>query len=234
MKDTPVNILVVDDHIMVIEGKKAILSKIPMVQLLETAANVVEAIAALKLQPIHIAFVNINPDISGIELCAKIKKELSAVHVLALSTFKQRSYVSQMIGNGASGYLLKSAGKEEIEQAIQDVLAGKMYFSIDINSNAPAPADEDEPPTLTRRETEILQLIAQGMTNNEIAQKIFVSPYTVDTHHKNLLSKFDVGNTALLIKKATGCRLIYGKKGNKQNGNRQISFVLVRLSPQPN
>jgi DNA-binding NarL/FixJ family response regulator len=209
MENTTVNTLVVDDHSMVIEGMKAILSTIPGIALAATATNAFEAIAALRNCPVDVAFLDINmPDISGIELCAKIKKEFPAVHVLGLSTFKQRSYVSQMIANGASGYLLKSAGKEEIEEAIQAVMAGKMFFSIDINSNTPEPPSDDEPPTLTRREKEILKLIAEGITNNEIAAKLFISPYTVDTHRKNLLSKFEVSNTALLIKKASGYGLL--------------------------
>lgn len=209
MHNTTVNILVVDDHTMIIEGMKAILSTIPYVSLKATAANAFEAMASLKQQQVHVAFVDINmPDISGIELCSKIKKEFPNVQVLALSTFRQRSYVSQMIANGASGYLLKSAGKEEMEEAIKAVMEGKMYFSADINSNIPDTPSDDAQPTLTRREKEILQMIAEGMTNNQIAEKLFVSPYTVDTHRKNLLSKFEVANTALLIKKAASFRLI--------------------------
>jgi DNA-binding NarL/FixJ family response regulator len=198
-----INILLVDDHSMVIEGMKSILAQIPQVLVKATAANAFEAMATLRQNDIAIAFVDINlPDVSGIELCAKIKKEFPQVHVLGLSTFKQRSYVSQMIANGADGYLLKSAGKEEIEEAIKDVLAGKMFFSVDINNIKVETVSEDEAPTLTRREKEILKMIAEGLTTNEIAQKIFVSPYTVDTHRKNLLSKFEVSNTALLIKTA--------------------------------
>lgn len=203
MSGEKINILLVDDHSMVIEGMKSILAQIPLVQVAAVAGNAFEAIVALRENMIAIAFVDINlPDISGIELCTKIKKEFPLVHVLGLSTFKQRSYVSQMINNGASGYLLKSAGKEEIAEAIDNVLAGKMYFSVDINNTQSETVSEDEVPTLTRREKEILQLIAEGLTTNEIAKKIFVSPYTVDTHRKNLLSKFEVGNTALLIKTA--------------------------------
>jgi DNA-binding NarL/FixJ family response regulator len=203
MANDAIHILVVDDHTMVIEGMKAILATIPSAKLIATANNAIEAIAALRKHPIiQIAFVDINmPDISGIELCDKIKKEFPGVHVLALSTFKQRSYVSEMIKNGASGYLLKSAGKEEIEEALRSVVEGKMYFSIEINSTKPAPVDET--PTLTRREKEVLELISQGLTNKEIADKIFVSTYTIDTHRKNLLAKFEVANTAMLIKKAS-------------------------------
>ena len=195
-----VSILLVDDHHMVVEGMKHILALIPNVQVNATAGNAFEALAALRVHDINIAFLDINlPDISGIELCAKIKKEFPAVHVIGLSTFKQRSYVSQMIANGASGYLVKSAGKEEIEQSISDVMAGKMYLTPDINSTNIVTKLEGEGPTLTRREKEILQMIAAGMTTNEIATKVFISPYTVDTHRKNLLTKFEVNNTALLI-----------------------------------
>jgi two-component system, NarL family, nitrate/nitrite response regulator NarL len=209
MSSEKINILLVDDHNMIIEGMKSILTTIPLVQVKATAANAFEAIAALRENNIEIAFVDINlPDISGIELCAKIKKEFPSVHVLGLSTFKQRSYVSQMIANGASGYLIKSAAKEEIEQAINDVMAGKMYFSMDINNTKPETIAENEVPTLTRREKEILKLIAQGLTTNTIAQQLFVSPYTVETHRKNLLTKFEVGNTALLIKTAAAFGLL--------------------------
>jgi two-component system, NarL family, nitrate/nitrite response regulator NarL len=203
MSSEKIHILLVDDHNMIIEGMKSILATIPTVQVKATAGNAFEAIAAFRKNNIAIAFVDINlPDISGIELCAKIKKEFPQAHVVGLSTFKQRSYVSQMIANGASGYLLKSAAKEEIEQAIKDVLAGKMYFSIDINTAKSETITEGEAPTLTRREKEILQLIAEGLTTNDIAQKLFISPYTAETHRKNLLTKFEVSNTALLIKTA--------------------------------
>lgn len=203
MENKKINILLVDDHNMVIEGMKAILTRIPFTHIAATAVNALEAIAALRKQPVDLAFVDINlPDISGIELCSKIKSEFPSVHVIGLSTFKQRSYVSQMIANGASGYLLKSASKEEIEEAITATLSGKMYFSADINNTAAPVISEDEPPTLTRREKEILKLIAKGLKSNEIADQLFLSPYTVDTHRKNLLTKFEVNNTAILVKKA--------------------------------
>lgn len=209
METGKINILLVDDHSMVVEGMKSILAKIQGVKTVATAGNAFEAIAALRKNSIAIAFVDVNlPDISGIELCTTIKKEFPNVHVLGLSTFKQRSYVSQMIANGASGYLLKSEGIEGIKQAITDVLSGKMYFSSAINNVKVEPLSEEDVPTLTRREKEILKMIADGLTTNEIAHKIFVSPYTVETHRKNLLSKFEVGNTALLIKTAASFGLL--------------------------
>ena len=202
MENKIIKILLVDDHTLVIEGMKALLERMPYIEIAGTAGNAFDAIALLKKTGADIAFVDINlPDISGIELCSKIRKEFPYTQVIALSTFKQRSFVTQMIGNGAAGYLVKSADREEIETAIQSVLAGKMYFSNEIG-NVPASTNEDEAPTLTKREKEIMQLIAEGMTSSEIAAKLFLSTYTVDTHRKNLLTKFEVNNTALLIKMA--------------------------------
>jgi two-component system, NarL family, nitrate/nitrite response regulator NarL len=204
-KSEIVSIILIDDHQMVLEGMKAILAQIAHIEVAATAPNAFEAIKILREnQTIMLAFVDINlPDISGIELCGKIKTEFPKVQVIALSTFNQRSYVAEMISKGASGYLVKSADKEEIEQAINTVMKGMMYFSADINNNPISKnVTENGAPILTRREVEILKLIALGMKGNEIADKLFLSHFTVATHRKNLMTKFEVGNTALLISKA--------------------------------
>jgi DNA-binding NarL/FixJ family response regulator len=201
-----ISILLIDDHAMVIEGMKAILKLIPSVQVKATANNAFEAMDALKQHDIQLCFLDINlPDISGIDLCLKIKNEFPKIHIIGLSTFSQRSYIAQMMQNGASGYLLKSATKEDIEDAIFSVLNGKSYFNILPYETT---KNEKDVPLLTRREKEILLLIADGLTNNEIAIKLFLSSHTVDSHRKNLLIKFDVNNAALLIKKASHLGLI--------------------------
>ena len=201
-----ISILLIDDHAMVIEGMKAILKLIPSVQVKATANNAFEAMDALKQHDIQLCFLDINlPDISGIDLCLKIKNEFPKIHIIGLSTFSQRSYIAQMMQNGASGYLLKSATKEDIEDAIFSVLNGKSYFNILPYETT---KNEKDVPLLTRREKEILLLIADGLTNNEIAIKLFLSSHTVDSHRKNLLIKFDVNNAALLIKKASHSGLI--------------------------
>lgn len=201
-----ISILLIDDHAMVIEGMKAILQLIPSVQVKATANNAFEAMDALKQHNIQLCFLDINlPDISGIDLCLKIKKEFPQIYIIGLSTFSQRSYIAQMMQNGASGYLLKSATKEEIEEAITTVLHGKLFFNI---STVETLFNDKEAPLLTRREKEILILIADGLTNNEIAKKIFLSSHTVDSHRKNLFIKFDVNNVALLIKKASQAGLL--------------------------
>ena len=204
-----INILLVDDHTMVTEGMRTILANLLFSGVIITASNSAEALKLLEQQQTDIVFADVNlPDESGIMLCAKIKKKYPGTHVLGLSTFRQRSYVSQMIANGASGYLLKSASMQQIEEAIATVINGSLYFSPGINNSNPRDADPEDIPALTRREKEILKLIAQGKKSNEIASQLYLSPYTVDTHRKNLLTKFGVNNTAQLINKAADFDLL--------------------------
>lgn len=204
-----IKIIIVDDHPMVLEGMKAMMSQLSFIELMGTAANAFEAMDLLKIKSTDIAIVDINlPDISGIELTAKIKKEFPKVKVLAMSTFKERSYISQMVHNGASGYLVKSASKEEIENAILTAYEGKLYLSLDLNSLQLDKPSLSDIPILSSREKEVLQLIADGLTNPQIAKKLFISLHTVDSHRKNLLAKFKVNNTAGLIKLASKYNII--------------------------
>lgn len=188
---------------MVLEGMQTMLSQISFVAITGLARNAYEAMELIKADSPHIVITDISmPEISGIELTEKIRKEYPEVKVIAMSTFNERSYISRMVQNGASGYILKSAGREEIEEAILTVQEGKLYMSIDLQMNQQEQQEISKTPLLTRREKEVLLLIAEGYTNPQIATKLFVSPYTVDSHRKNLLTKFDVNNTAGLIKLA--------------------------------
>jgi two-component system, NarL family, nitrate/nitrite response regulator NarL len=198
-----IRILVIDDHPMVLEGMKSLLADIEYITLSGTASNAFEAMQLLKDTTVDVAIVDINlPDVNGLDLTKKIKTEYPLVNVLAMSTFKERSYIVQMIQNGASGYLLKSATKEEIEEAIRSAYIGKLYLSLDINSVDVSEKMNMPIPIISSREKEVLKLIAEGLTNPQIADKLFISLHTVDSHRKNLLTKFDVSNTAALIKLA--------------------------------
>ena len=191
----------VDDHPMVIEGMKAMLKQIRYVELCATASNAYEAMEKVKENQPDLVITDINmPEISGVELTSKLKKEFPNLKIIGMSTFNERSYISQMIQNGADGFLVKSASKEEIETAISSVLDGKMYLSSDAGISNSEQKELKNQPTLTRREKEILTLISEGFTNPQIAEKLFISLYTVETHRKNLLSKFSTNNTASLIK----------------------------------
>lgn len=196
-------ILVVDDHPMVIEGMKAILQQISFVELTGTADNSFLALELVEAFHPDLVITDINlPEINGIELTSRIKKKFPSVKVIGMSTFNDRSYISQMIQSGADGFLVKSASKEEIEKAIPLVMDGQMYLSVDVNMNKQEKKSLANQPVITRREKEILLLIADGLTNPQIAQKLFISLNTVDTHRKNLLAKFETNNTASLIKLA--------------------------------
>lgn len=199
-----IKVLVVDDHPMVLEGMRSMLTQINFVSISGMAGNAYEAVENIRLFAPDIMITDINmPEISGIELALKIKNEFPNVKIIAMSTFKERSYISQMIQNGAAGYLLKSASKEEIEEAILSVYEGKLYMSLDINLSSNEKQEINNIPVLSSREKEVVQLIANGMTNPQIAATLFISLHTVDSHRKNLLTKFKVNNTASLIKLAS-------------------------------
>lgn len=204
----PTRVFVVDDHYMVIEGIRSLLQAEPSVDWAGHASSADSCLAYLQQQLPDVILMDINlPDRSGIELCREVKKRYPSVFIVGLSTFNQQSFIQKMIDNGASGYVLKNATQSEIMEAITTVMKGKTYLS-DEASLALRKAPEAGIPVLTRREKEVLELIAEGLTNNEIAQKLFISVTTVDTHRKNLLAKFEVKNTAALIRSATQWQMI--------------------------
>ena len=207
----PISVFIVDDHTMVVAGLQSLLENLDNIQVAGAVPNAFETIAFLKNNKVDVILLDINlPDISGIDLCKKITNEFPAIKILGISTFSERSYISRMIENGALGYLIKSASREEIAEAIETVMKGKMYVSVSME-HLMRPLSLTPPntlPAITKREKEILSLIAEGLTNNQIAEKLFISPLTVDSHRKNLLTKLQVNNTASLIKQAVENHLI--------------------------
>jgi DNA-binding NarL/FixJ family response regulator len=201
--DTKIKILVVDDHPIVLEGMQTVLSSINYLDVVGLVNHPFKAMELIETDMPDIVITDINmPEISGIEFTAKLKKEYPDIKVIAMSSFGERSYISQMIQNGASGYILKSSSREEIEEAILTVNEDKLYMSINLGLNKQEHSDIGKMPLLSSREKEILSLIAEGLTTAQIADKLFLSAYTVDGHRKNLLTKLGVTNTAGLIKLA--------------------------------
>ncbi len=197
----PTKLFIVDDHYMVIEGLRTLLQYEKNIEWMGHAMNATSAKAFLKNQLPDVILMDINlPDQSGVELCLEVKNTYSNVKIIGLSTFNQLSFIEKMIENGASGYLLKNATKEEIIEAINLVNKGEKYYSEEVEDLLEQKTQNY--PAVTRREKEVLELIAQGLTNPEIAEKIFVSVSTVDTHRKNLIMKLEAKNTADLIRMA--------------------------------
>jgi len=201
-------LFIVDDHFMVIEGIKAMLQNEPEIEWMGHAYNADTCRSFLRHQLPDVLLMDINlPDKSGIELCSEVHEAYPAVRIIGLSTFNQLSFIAKMLDNGAVGYLLKNATKQEILMAIRTVMIGKDYLSPEAFEMLKKPHVE-EAPTLTTREIEVLQLIAQGMTNAEMAEKLFISVTTVDTHRKHLLEKFNAKNTAALIMAAAHMKFV--------------------------
>jgi DNA-binding NarL/FixJ family response regulator len=201
-------VFIVDDHYMVIEGIRSLLQNEKGVEWMGHAMNADSCLGFLKQQLPDVILMDISmPDKNGIDLCKEVKEKYPSVFIIGLSTFNQQSFIQKMMDNGASGYVLKNATQEELMEGIETVIKGKIYLSGEAAQSL-RKNDKTGVPVLTRREKEVLELIADGMTNNEIAQKLFVSVTTVDTHRKNLLAKFEAKNIASLVKMAMQLQLI--------------------------
>jgi DNA-binding NarL/FixJ family response regulator len=203
-----IKVFITDDHYMVVEGIRSLLQLENKIEWLGHATNAASCMSFISQQQPDVLLLDINlPDMSGIDLCKEIKEKYPGICILGLSSFNQQSYIQKMLQNGASGYLLKNATQEEIVEAIEAVTRGDTFLSSEAvntmreNKNAKIPI-------ITRREKEVLQLIAGGLTNKEIAEKLFISATTVDTHRNSLLSKFEVRNTANLVRMAAQFELI--------------------------
>ncbi|WP_462255246.1 response regulator [Ferruginibacter sp.] len=204
-----IKVFIVDDHYMVIEGIHSLLQNEKNIEWMGHATNAASCIAFLQQQTPDVILMDINlPDKSGIDLCKEVKEKFPGIFILGLSTFNQQSFIEKMIGSGASGYVLKNATQEELIEGIETVIKGKQFLSFDAALALRKPDTNNNAPVITRREKEVLELIADGMTNNEIAQKLFISTTTVDTHRKNLLAKFEAKNIASLIKVAVQQHMI--------------------------
>ena len=200
-------VFVVDDHYMVIEGIRSLLQNEKDIEWMGHATNGASCLAFLKQLSPDIILMDVSlPDVSGIELCKQVKQSYPSVFILGLSTFNQQPIIRNMLENGASGYVLKNATSEELLEAITSVMSGNTYLSFEAGLSLRKTSTEQ--PLVTRREKEILLLIAEGFTNAEMAAKLFISIPTVNTHRKSLLEKFKVKNTATLIGKATKLGLI--------------------------
>lgn len=201
-------VFIVDDHYMIIEGIRSLLQYQKGIEWMGHAMNATSCMAFLEQHEADVILMDINlPDKTGIDLCIEVKTKYPEIHIIGLSSFNQPSFIQKMLDNGASGYVLKNATLEELLTAIKTVLDGKTFLSPEAEL-AVQKNDNSILPIITRREKEVLLLIAEGMTNNEIALKLFISATTVDTHRKNLLAKFEVKNTASLIRMATQIQLI--------------------------
>ncbi|SHH53956.1 two component transcriptional regulator, LuxR family [Chryseolinea serpens] len=202
------SIFIVDDHYMVIEGIRSLLQPEKKIEWMGHAMTAASCLAFLQQEQPDVILMDVNlPDKSGIELCREVKEKYPRISIIGLSSFNQQSFIQKMLEHGASGYVLKNATREEIIEAIEAVTEGRKFLSYEAAMTVKKNEDS-KMPILTRREKEVLTLIAEGLTNHEVADKLFISTTTVDTHRKNLLEKFGVNNTAVLIRLAAKYQFI--------------------------
>ncbi len=205
-----VKILIVDDHPMIRLGIRSILNNVEHLNVADEANNGREALEKLAKESFDLVIMDIKmPEMSGIEATEEIIKRHPNTKVLAISMFDEQRYIVKMLQAGALGYVLKNTGKNEMVNAINSIMAGESYFSQEVSSIMMSQfmnrgtGQVSEPKSdvlLTKRETEIIRMIAEELTNSEIAERLGISSRTVDTHRRNLLQKLDVKNTAGLVK----------------------------------
>jgi len=202
------SLFIVDDHYMVIEGIRSLLQPEKKIEWMGHAMTAASCMAFLQQEQPDVILMDVNlPDKSGIDLCREVKEKYPRISIVGLSSFNQQSFIQKMLEHGASGYVLKNATRQEIVEAIEAVAEGRKFLSYEAAMTVKKNEDS-KMPILTRREKEVLTLIAEGLTNHEVANKLFISTTTVDTHRKNLLEKFGVNNTAVLIRLAAKYQFI--------------------------
>ncbi|MGH9640360.1 MAG: response regulator [Bryobacteraceae bacterium] len=204
MPDRAIKILLADDHTIVRQGLKLILSAQPDLEIAGEAANGREAVEmAQKLQPDVVLMDVAMPELGGIEATRRMVTANPRIRVLVLSMHKEAVYVREILKAGARGYILKDAVDTELLNAVRSVARGDGYISpavsgallSDYRQNVTDPAD-----LLSNREREVLRLIAEGKTNKEIASRLNLSVYTVDSHRGKIMEKLNLHSTGELVR----------------------------------
>lgn len=195
----PIRILLVDDHQLVRDGLRARLSAVGRFDVVAEAASAEEALAAANTQEIDLALMDINlKGVSGIEATARFHAGHPGIAVIMLSMHDKAEYVLQAIQAGARGYVLKDAPATDIIAAIDSAAEGKVYYSAALQISPSGPSSPLL--LLTAREKDVLQRIAQGHSNKEIARELDLSVRTVETHRWNIKRKLDIDGQADLIR----------------------------------
>lgn len=221
VETTKIKVALADDHQLLVGGIELLLKEHPAIEIMITAYNGKELVEALKHQEVDIIMMDINmPEMDGVETIKVVKKEFPKINTLILSTLDDTKLIRKMLKLGAMGYVLKNTSREELVKAIETVNDGDYYFTPAIQRKVLAFPNERERKekksykreghhaSLTNRELEILRLIAEEYTGPEIAERLFISINTVETHRKNMVQKLGVKNTIGLIKYAIKHNLI--------------------------
>lgn len=203
---TTTRLAITDDHKMVLRGIEAMLKNTPEIEVVGTYENAQETLKNISKDTPDVLLLDINlPDINGIDLCKQLLKKHANLKIIALTNFDDISFTKRMLKNGAHGYLLKNTDKLEILEALKVVLSNELYIQKDIqrkllNQTTSKTLDNGLQPNLTRREHDVLLAISEELTTQQIAEKLFISIKTVETHRMNIMSKLGAKNSVGIIK----------------------------------
>ena len=213
MKNKKISLGIVDDHQIVIDGLKSLLHGHDQFEVLIECTQPLEMIGLIEKSPIDILMTDVMmPGLNGAELSKLVHQKFPAIKILALSMSGQGDLVNQMIDDAdISGYVLKNIGKQELLKALEKISAGGIYFGEEVlheMTRASEMKKENAEAHLTAREIEIIQLIEKELSNKQIAEKLFLSERTVETHRKNIFRKTDTSSVIGLVKYAYEHKLI--------------------------
>lgn len=204
-----IRVLIADDHQIILDGLSVLLELEKDIVKVREVTDGALAIKALEVDEIDIAVLDIEmPYLDGIETTKIIRKRFPTIKILILTMYNREDFIKQLIEVGASGYILKNRGKEELVEAIRKLYAGGEYFGEAVTQTLISEIKNrkklkgTEEVVLTKREKEVLKLISDGLSTPEISTKLFIEPSTVETHRRNLIHKTGVKNSKLLIRYA--------------------------------
>jgi DNA-binding NarL/FixJ family response regulator len=201
--------LIIDDHQLVLDGLAAIVKNIETIDLVGTASNGKEGLTLIDALKPNVVLSDIDmPTMNGIQLTEIVKKQYPAIKLMILTMHSEKSLIHKLIELGADGYLLKNADQSELVEGILKMTNGQKYFPLmdtgPIAKTSALPFTKESETVilsrLTAREVEVLRVIAEGFSNKEIGDQLFISHRTVDTHRTNLMKKLEVHNIAGLVK----------------------------------
>lgn len=213
MKNGKISLGIVDDHQIVIDGLKSLLQGHEYFKVAIECTNPLEMIGLLEKKPVDILLTDVMmPGLNGAELSKAVHKQFPQIKILALSMSGQGELVNQMIEDAdISGYVLKNIGKQELVKALEKISSGGIYFSEEVlqeMTRASEMKKTNDEVHLTAREIEIIRLIEQELSNKQIAEQLFLSERTVETHRKNIFRKTNTASVIGLVKYAYEHKLI--------------------------
>lgn len=206
--------MIIDDHPLIADGIQMMLKDVNYLSVIATVKSAAAALAFLENSEPEIILLDISlPDTDGLQLCGKIREKNKYSKIIGLTSANDASIITQLLHRGGNGYLLKNMERDELLEAINKVLDGKIFLSKAANEKvleqfSSVSTAIKSVPALTRREKEILALLEDGLNGPQIAEKLFLSVLTIETHRKNLMQKLNVNSTQQLLKMAREKKII--------------------------